>query len=216
MAGPGKNQAGWFPRFRYVILTAMQPKITGVILAGGQASRMGGNDKGLITLRGKMLYQHAIERLAPQVDTLMISANRNLNIYQQSGLPVIHDTVAGFSGPLAGILATLNSVSTEWAVFTPCDTPDLPLNLVSQLWFGKRKSIAAYADDGERAHAGFALLHVSLMVPLEKYLAKGERKLTRFLSSVNAHPVIFKDSAMAFRNLNTPEDCIQWAQSSRK
>lgn len=193
----------------------MKPQITGVILAGGQASRMGGNDKGLITLHGKRLYQHVIERFAHQVDTLMISANRNLDIYQQSGLPVISDMIPGFPGPLAGILTALNNSSTEWVVFTPCDVPDLPLNLVSLLWAGKEQSMAVYADDGERVHPTLALLHVSLATALKEYLAQGGRKLMVFLSCIEANPVIFKNRTMEFHNLNTPEDCIKWELSKK-
>ena len=79
----------------------MRPNITGVILAGGRSSRMGGNDKGLIPLNGKPLYQHVIDRLRPQVEDLLINANRNQAFYQESGIPVINDIITGFVGPLA-------------------------------------------------------------------------------------------------------------------
>ncbi len=130
----------------------MRPNITGVILAGGRSSRMGGNDKGLISLNGKPLYQHVIDRLRPQVEDLLINANRNQAFYQESGIPVINDIITGFVGPLAGMHAGLSHSATEWVVFAPCDVPMLPLNLVSQLWQSKGQALAAYVSDSEREH----------------------------------------------------------------
>ncbi|OVZ79961.1 molybdenum cofactor guanylyltransferase MobA [Yersinia kristensenii] len=190
----------------------MQPNITGVILAGGRSSRMGGHDKGLISLHDNPLFQYVIDRLKPQVNYLLINANRHQDIYQESGIPVISDIITGFLGPLAGMHAGLSHSATEWVVFAPCDVPALPGNLVSQLWQGKRQALAAYAHDGERAHPTFALMHISLKARLAEYLANGDRKLMIFMESINAQSVIFNGQSDQFSNLNTPADCHLWEQ----
>lgn len=193
----------------------MQPNITGVILAGGRSSRMGGNDKGLIILHGKPLFQYVIERLKPQVHHMLINANRNQALYQESGIPVISDIIPGFVGPLAGMHAGLSHSPTEWVVFAPCDVPTLPINLVYQLWHGKGQTLAAYAHDGERAHPTLALMHVSLKPLLAEFLAKGDRKLMILMESMNAQPVVFSGQANPFSNLNTLADCDLWEQDRR-
>ncbi|MBD8454872.1 molybdenum cofactor guanylyltransferase MobA [Serratia rubidaea] len=190
----------------------MHTDITGVILAGGRATRMGGEDKGLISLGGIPLYRHVLERLAPQVNAVIISANRNQAVYQQSGLPVVGDLTADFAGPLAGMLAGLRAAHGDWVAFVPCDVPDFPLTLVEMLWQGKQQALAAYASDGERTHPTLALLHKSLAPQLAEYLARGERKLMLFLKQVAARQVVFNGQAQAFLNLNTPDDCRHWLQ----
>ncbi|CND00286.1 molybdopterin-guanine dinucleotide biosynthesis protein MobA [Yersinia frederiksenii] len=193
----------------------MQPNITGIILSGGRSSRMGGNDKGLIPLHDKPLFQYVVDRLKPQVSHVLINANRNQERYQESGFPVINDVITGFVGPLAGMHAGLSHSSTEWVVFVPCDVPMLPTDLVSQLWQGKQQALAAYAHDGERAHPTLALMHVSLKPLLAEYLANGDRKLMIFMDSIHAQPVVFSQQRNPFSNLNTPADCDLWEQGNR-
>lgn len=193
----------------------MHADITGVILAGGQSTRMNGNDKGLVRVAGKALYQHVLSRLAPQVAQIFISANRHLQGYQESGLPIITDLSADFPGPLAGMLAGLTHAQTEWIVFAPCDVPDFPLNLVEQLWLHKGDALAAYASDGERTHPTFALLHKSVVPDLTDYLASGQRKLMLFMAAITAQPVLFNGQQEAFHNLNTPEECLQWEEKKK-
>lgn len=190
----------------------MHANITGVILAGGRSTRMGGEDKGLVQVGDKTLYQHVLGRLTPQVSQIIISANRNQPCYQQSGLPVVGDLTADYPGPLAGILAGLTYARTPWIVCVPCDVPDFPLNLVEHLWLHKGDALAAIACDGEREHPTFALLHISLADELSRFLARGERKLMLFMAAVGAQQVVFRDQQDAFSNLNTPEDCQQWQQ----
>ncbi|ELX8380090.1 molybdenum cofactor guanylyltransferase MobA [Providencia vermicola] len=190
--------------------------ITGVILAGGLGRRMGGVDKGLISLRGKPLYQHILERLQPQVGKLAINANRNQECYQQSGFPVISDLNADFAGPLAGMQAGLHHATTEWLLFVPCDVPDFPLTLASTLFQSKGDSLACYANDTVRDHPTFALLHRSLAPSLDEYLAKGERKLMLFMREVAAKCVIFPPQSGSFANLNTPEDSRNWEQQQKE
>ncbi|QEW34202.1 molybdenum cofactor guanylyltransferase MobA [Erwinia billingiae] len=180
--------------------------VSGVILAGGRGARMQGEDKGLVMLNGKPLYQHVLATLQPQVAQVCISANRHHQRYQESGCEVFADTLTGFAGPLAGMLAALQRISTNWAVFASCDTPFLPRNLVSQLWQGKNaEAKAAWVRCAERDHPTLALVHRSLAPQLEEYLQRGDRKLMVFLTEVGGSAVNF-DNQQAFINLNTPED----------
>ena len=108
-------------------------RITGVLLAGGQGSRMGGVDKGLVELAGRPMAAHALARLAPQVDELIINANQNLAAWQAFGHPVFGDDIGGFAGPLAGLHAALVRARHPLVVTAPCDSPFLPADLVERL-----------------------------------------------------------------------------------
>ncbi|OSN11135.1 molybdenum cofactor guanylyltransferase [Lonsdalea iberica] len=184
--------------------------ITGIILAGGQSSRMGGQDKGLLLLDGIPLYQHVLTRLASQVDSVLINANRHHERYQQSGYPVIGDINRQFAGPLAGMYTGLVTTETEWALFAPCDVPALPLNLVSRLQQHIGHHPAAYATDDEHHHPTLLLINRSQTQALEEFLSRGDRKLMLFLNHIHAQPVSFSDQPQAFRNLNTPEELAEW------
>ena len=151
--------------------------ITGVVLAGGKATRMGGKDKGLLELNGQPLWQHVAGKLARQVDTVVISANRNLTVYQASGYPVIQDSLPGFPGPLAGMLAVMQQVNSEWFLFCPCDTPTIPKDLATRLRAGLNDAPAVWVFDGERDHPAIALMHRQIVPFLTDYLASGERRV---------------------------------------
>ncbi|MEQ4679434.1 molybdenum cofactor guanylyltransferase MobA [Providencia rettgeri] len=184
--------------------------ITGVILAGGRGSRMGGQDKGLVLLSGKPLYQHILAHLQPQVGEVLINANRNQPRYSESQLTVISDLNNHFSGPLAGMQAALHHAKTDWLLFVPCDVPAFPLNLAEKMFNEKEKHLACYACDTEREHPTFALLHRSLKAQLDDYLARGDRKLMLFMHEINAKSVIFSPESGSFANLNTLEDSRNW------
>ncbi|MBP6121545.1 MULTISPECIES: molybdenum cofactor guanylyltransferase MobA [Providencia] len=184
--------------------------ITGVILAGGRGTRMGGQDKGLVPLLGKPLYQYIIERLQSQVEQIIINANRNQDSYRQSLVPVISDLNNDFSGPLAGMQAALHQAKTDWLLFVPCDVPDFPLNLAEKMFNEKGKHLACYACDSEREHPTFALLHRSLQPQLDDYLARGDRKLMLFMQQIDAKGIMFSSLSGSFANLNTPEDSRNW------
>lgn len=186
--------------------------IAGVILAGGRGSRMGGEDKGLVLYRDKPLYQHVLARLRSQVSRIYISANRNLPVYQQTGLTVITDTLPDFPGPLAGMLAALEQTEAEWTIFVSCDTPSLPEDLVSRLWHAKRAAPVVWARSGGRDHPTLALMHISLTEPLREFLARGERKVMVFLQQAGGHGVSFDDCPDAFNNINRHEDLIAGAR----
>lgn len=187
--------------------------VTGVVLAGGKASRMGGKDKGLQELNGKPLWQHVAERLEPQVTSLVISANRNLEIYGASGLPVLADTLDDFPGPLAGILSVMQQSDGEWFLFCPCDTPRIPMDLMARLQKNRQHNAqVVWANDGERDHPAVALLHRSVLPFLQNYLAGGERRVMVFMRQMGGHAVDFSDTKSAFVNVNTPEDLAHWQE----
>lgn len=188
------------------------PDITGVILAGGRGTRMGGEDKGLLPLAGRALIAHVIERLAPQVATLIICANRNLDAYRQFGLAVISDRIADYCGPLAGLHSAMSVIDTDWLISAPCDTPFVPHDYVSRMRSAIDQQAAAAAHDGERLQAGFCLLYRDLLPQLATALDAREFAVHKFLRAVHAVQVDFSDEAQAFRNINTPEE-LELAQT---
>lgn len=179
-------------------------KITGLILAGGQGSRMGGRDKGLVPYRGKPLIDHAIACLAPQVDELLISANRNLEEYGHRGYPVIGDSLPDFQGPLAGVLAGLRAARHEWVLTVPCDMPQLPKQLAERLLAASRGVGIVVADDGLRIHPAVMLARASLAQALADYLASGKRSVRGFQESAGYATAPFEPAEMA--NINTLEE----------
>lgn len=180
--------------------------ITGVVLAGGKASRMGGEDKGLLLLDGIPLWQHVASRLAKQVNRVVLSANRNLDRYRASGLIVIEDTLDSFPGPLAGMLAVMQQTAADWFLFCPCDTPGIPSDLAARLTSERKGAPVAWVADGERDHPTLALVHRQVIPQLTAYLASGERRVMVFMRQVGGHAVDFSDCRSAFININTPDD----------
>ena len=182
--------------------------ITGLILAGGEGRRMGGCDKGLQTYQGRPLVAHVVERLAPQVDDLLISANRNGATYQDLGYPVVSDSAfPDFAGPLAGLLEGLTAAHQEWVLMAPCDSPRVPLNLAEELSraLTEAEKELAYAVGPEREHPVFCLCHRRLASSLAVFLANGGRKVRAWQAEVGGVPVCFPDEA-AFHNFNTLAD----------
>ncbi len=181
--------------------------LTGVILAGGQARRMGGQDKGLVEYRGRPLLEHVIERLEPQVDALLINANRNRARYAAFGYPVIADATGGFLGPLAGILAGLRKAPNGQVLVAPCDSPQVSRDLAARL----AEPLADAGTEGAvaccegRMQPVFAILRTALAEPLAAFLQQGGRKIDAFYAAQAIVEVPFED-AHAFRNINTPED----------
>ena len=180
-------------------------KITGVVLAGGQGSRMGGVDKGLQEFRGKPMVAHALERLQPQVDEILINANRNAEAYARFGHRVIADEIEGFAGPLAGFERGLAHASGDLVVTVPCDSPFLPRDLVARLREALERNDAqvAVAKTGDQAHPVFCLLRRSLHASLRDFLAGGQRKIDRWYAMHKVVEVPFDDEPDAFLNINT-------------
>lgn len=180
--------------------------ITGVVLAGGRASRMGGEDKGLLLLNGIPLWQHVANSLAKQVNRIVLSANRNLDRYRLSDLTVIEDTLDNFPGPLAGMLAVMQQTAADWFLFCPCDTPGIPTDLAARLASERKDATVVWVTDGERDHPTIALVHRQVIPQLAAYLASGERRVMVFMRQVEGHAVDFSDCRQAFININTPDD----------
>jgi molybdopterin-guanine dinucleotide biosynthesis protein A len=192
-------------------------KVTGVVLAGGQGSRMGGVDKGLQEFRGRPMVAHAIERLAPQVDELLVNANRNVEAYARFGHRVVSDEIAGFAGPLAGFERALAHASGDLVATVPCDSPFLPPDLVSRLRAALESNGAdlAVAKTGSQAHPVFCVMRRSLHASLRDFLASGQRKIDRWYASHKVVEVAFDDEADAFANVNTRAELEDLARGAR-
>lgn len=179
--------------------------ITGVILAGGAGRRMEGKDKGLVMFHHQPLFMHVARRFAPQVSRLLISANRNHDIYQQYGYSTFSDSLSDFQGPLAGILSGLLVSSSDWVAFASCDAPFAPENFVEQLWKNKQDDRACWIQTRHRDHPVFCLINRQLIPELKSYLSSGERRVLTFLQQYG-HPVISDTPESSFINMNTSED----------
>ena len=187
----------------------------GVILAGGQATRMGGGDKGLLSLGGQSLLQRVIDRLAPQVDQLAINANGDASRFDDFALPVLPDSIAGFAGPLAGVLAGLDWAAEQGGtciVTAAADTPFFPCDLVPQLLLAAEGmaaplALAATPDPkrGQARHPTFGLWPVSLRDDLRQALNDGMRKVVLWTDRHDGRDAVFPHEAPFF-NVNTPED----------
>ncbi len=187
-----------------------RPKITGVVLSGGLSRRMGGQEKALLKLKGKTMIRYTLEKLGPQVNTLIINANQHTEQYQQYGYPVIGDQFGNFDGPLAGIYTALSYSNDPFLMVVPCDSPLISDNLVERLYSGicNSKSLIAVAHDGERLQPVFALISNQLNSSLESYLKTGQRKLDSWYVENRAAIVDFSDAKEMFLNINTAEDLV--------
>lgn len=183
--------------------------IIGAVLAGGQARRLGGIDKGLVEIGGRPLVAWILDGLTPQVDALLINANRNEDRYRQYGVPVVRDRLPSHQGPLAGIAAVLAQVPSGGAALTvPCDSPSLPADLASRLSAALEAGDGdlAVAHDGERLQPIHALVPAAVLPALEAFLARGGRKVEVWLAEQRVAVVDFSDRRDCFLNLNLPED----------
>ncbi len=187
--------------------------VTGLVLAGGRARRMGGIDKGFVDLAGRPLIEWILNALSPQTHSLLINANRSQDEYARYGYTVITDELGGYCGPLAGMAAGLRSCKTAYLVTCPCDSPLLPVDLVSRLYRQLQQEHAelAVAHNGERLQPVFALLSCSLLTSLNEYLHNDGRKIDRWYDQHVMTVVDFSDRPEAFLNINTPEDVTDLA-----
>lgn len=181
--------------------------ISGAILAGGLGRRMGGLDKGLQRLQGRPLVEWVAERLGPQVDEMLLNANRNAVIYRQLGFSVVPDRIEGFAGPLAGLHAALSAATHPLVVTVPCDSPFFPGDLVARLLDALEEGARdlAIARTPDRLHPVFCLCRRSLLPGLADFLNSGERRVQAWCGRVNAVEVMFADGDGAFENINTPD-----------
>ena len=193
-------------------------EITGLVLAGGRGSRMGGVDKGLQNFNGMPLALHTMLRLQAQTGQLMINANRNMATYESFGAPVWPDVLADYAGPLAGVLTGLERCETPYLVTVPCDTPLFPLDLVARLAQALERedaeiAMAAGHDSSDtavpaavRTQPVFCLLRVTLLESLVRFTHGGGRKIDAWTAQHKTVVVPFDaphDDARAFFNANT-------------
>ncbi len=198
-------------------MTIARQNITGLVLAGGRASRMHGEDKGLLMLHGKPMIAYTVEALRPQTGTLLISANRNLEHYSRFDCPVLTDTgedaasarqPADFQGPLAGILAALKQCPTSFLAVTPCDAPLLDAHYVERLntALSKADARAAVAFSGTRMQPLFCLLSKTLVNSLDHAFRGGQRKVEAWMRHIDPAAAHFEADDGMFTNVNTPDD----------
>ena len=185
--------------------------ITGLILAGGRGSRMGGVDKGLQNHHGVPLAMHALMRLSPQVGEILINANRNLGAYESMGVPVWPDSLADYAGPLAGFLTGLERCETPYLVTVPCDSPLFPTDLVARLAQALEAAdaevaMAATMEDGVmQVQPVFCLMKSEVLESLVRFTQSGQRKIDKWTATLRCVEVPF-DDAQAFANANTLDE----------
>ena len=182
--------------------------ITAVILAGGKARRMHGEDKGLMDLHGRPLLDYVVAGLRPQVDNILVNANRNLARYREFGYPVIEDILGDFCGPLAGMASAMQSAGTPMLLTVPCDSPFVPAHLVETLYAAMTGAGAdiSVAHDGERLQPVHALLRCELLPDLLDYLGNGGRRVDSWYTQHRMALADFSASPDVFLNLNSPQD----------
>lgn len=187
-------------------MSIKQNQVTGVILAGGQGSRMGGLDKGLIEWQGRPLIEHLIAAFQTQLSSLVINANRNQAIYQSYGFPVISDQAPDYQGPLAGLATAMHTVETPYILTIPCDSfylaPDFAARMLHVLNTSKADLVVAH--DGEQLQPTYALVPIALLPNLEAFLTRGERQLRAWYQQQRMATVNCSDIAIMFQNINTP------------
>jgi molybdenum cofactor guanylyltransferase len=184
--------------------------ITGVVLAGGRGQRMGGVDKGLIPLAGKPMVAHVLAALRPQVATIVLNANRNLDQYAAFGCHVVADAIGDYYGPLAGVASAMQVAATTYVLTVPCDSPLLAHDLTARLYraLSDENAEISVAHDGERMHPVFALLQRELLPSLRAYLQSGERKIDRWFARHSLAIAHFPDEPETFVNINSPQERV--------
>ena len=189
---------------------ALQTKVTGVILAGGQARRMNFQNKGLQLFHGKLLISYSFDALRPIVDELIINANRDLDEFGKFGVPVISDLVQDFSGALAGVLAAMTFTDANLLIVVPCDAPFITTMQLQHLLDEHKKNNAeiTVACTGKQIHSVFLVLNTNLQSSLENYLVQGNHKVRLWFKQHKTHFVDFGENASGFENINTLAELV--------
>ncbi|GAA4891583.1 molybdenum cofactor guanylyltransferase MobA [Ferrimonas pelagia] len=189
-------------------------KVTLAVLAGGRASRMNGEDKGLITVAGQPMIQHVLNRVRLDNMPTLVIANRNKDAYARIGYPVFSDQHPDHPGPLAGMCVALQQATTDYVLICPCDTPMLPTDLADAMLRQLEQEDAdlTVAFDGHYDHPVILLMKRSLLPSLQQYLRGEDRKIKRWFSQHHAVRCEFAGQMEAFANINTPEQRQQLEQ----
>jgi len=183
--------------------------ITAVILAGGRAKRMGGQDKGLLNVNGQAMIELIIEKISPQVNHLVINANRHIEQYEKFSYPVIcDDNSSDFHGPLAGILSALKNCTTQYLLAIPCDSPFFPDDLSNRLLSTliKKNAEICVVHDGQRMQPVFSLINMNLQDSLQNYLDNGDRKIDLWYKQHHTVLADLSDYNDISLNINTPDE----------
>lgn len=183
-------------------------EVTAIILAGGLGRRFSGKNKGLISLAGKSLVKHVIDRLKPQTQHILINANQDLQDYQLTNLPVVQDKFENYQGPLAGILSCREQINTSLVLTVPCDAPLLPMNLLERMLTAYKKNPQTplcVAHDGVRLQNLFMLFNVNQFKDLEHFFKQNNRKVNDWIQAQDYTVVDFSDQRAQFFNINTEE-----------
>lgn len=191
--------------------------ITGVILAGGKGRRLNGQDKGWVELVGQPLVQYVIAGLAPQVDHILINANRNQDRYRALGYTVVDDPIADYAGPLAGFAAAMATAADNLILTAPCDAPRVPRDFAARLHaaMDAQQASIAVAHDGQRLQPVHALIDSRLLPDLRIFLDEGGRKIDSWYARHNFVKVDFSDQTAAFNNINDAEQLAAFEQEIR-
>ncbi len=190
---------------------AKHDSVGAVLLAGGLARRMQGQDKGLMLLNGKPMASYALSVLLNRVSQCVINANRNVDSYAKlsvDGVQVIPDTRSGHLGPLAGLSAAIESLQTSYVLMCPCDSPFLQAGLIDALVEQCKATDAdvAVAHDGERLQPVFSIVNTRVKDSLDAFLDSGERKIDRWFLDQKMVEVDARHFSNSFRNINTEEE----------
>ena len=185
-------------------MNTLEEKFSCIILAGGEGKRVGGVDKGLIEYKNESLIEHVIDAVTPQVNELVISANRNIERYKNYSDKVICDESSNYLGPLAGISAALPHCSYERVLIVPCDTPFLPDNIIDQ-FLSKRNNHHLYIAESNNKLQPVMLIHKTLLDSLKQSLDNNELRLMFWVKSQQPEIINFHNAA-AFKSFNHNED----------
>lgn len=183
-------------------------KIWGLVLAGGRGSRVQGQDKGLLLWRGKPLISYVLNSVCNQVDQTLISCNRNLEQYSTLGYTCIPDLSPGYEGPLSALRAVLPRLTdtVDYIFVAPCDSPEIPEDIVSRLCSTGDRDKIRYVHDGQRDQYLIALIPVPLLVTVEDYLQNSRRSVAGWYEQADAQAMDFSDCQSSFSNMNSMED----------
>jgi molybdenum cofactor guanylyltransferase len=183
-------------------------EVTVIILAGGQSSRMGGQDKGLLPISKRPMIEHILKLITPVTNNIVINANNNQAEYERYGYPVITDTIAGFPGPLAGILAGLIHCKTDFIITLPCDSPHPAADYIPRMITGLSKTTPCTASIEDSMQPVFSAIPKVLETNLQQYLEQGGRAVGKWLRQNNTTTIDFSDCPDAFFNINRPDDLV--------
>ena len=185
--------------------------ITGIILAGGQARRMGGQDKGLIELAHKPMIEYVLNSIEPQVDDIIINANRNQAVYGRYGFAVVADQIGGYCGPLAGMASGLQAAKTPFVVTVPCDSPLIPDDLVQKLYSTLQDEDAEIctALSNGRLQPVFTVMKTEVLSSMLDFLNNGERKIDKWFEQHRLAIADFSEQPDTFININSAEELAE-------